>query len=104
MPVALALLAATFVHADTQLVVFAKPGEVPLTAVTVTVESVDPVHALLVDMAAGMYEIYLDGTQQKIVAADDGCVEFELEHGGEITVQPSGQIQRPPDVEVKVEG
>jgi len=103
MPVALALLAATFVHADTKLVVFAKPGEVPLTAVTVTVESVDPVHALVLDLEPGRYVVSVDGErQQTAVTNERGYIECELERGGEITVQQD--VPRPPDVEVRVEG
>jgi len=99
--IAVALLATTFVHADIQFVVVPKPGESPLTSVTVTIEPNEPVHVLLVDMAVGVYEVYVNGVQHKTVAAKDGCVEFELEHGGEIAVVQGG-IQRPPDVKVKV--
>jgi len=95
------VLVARILAADTQLVVVPKPGESPLTSVTVTVEPNEPVHALLVDMAVGVYEVYVDGVQQKTVATDDGCIEFELERGGQISVQQSG-AQRPPDVEVRV--
>jgi len=52
-------------------------------------------------MAVGVYEVYVDGVQHKTVAAKDGYIEFELERGGQISVQQSG-AQRPPDVEVRV--